>query len=83
MLTCFLIFVRKRKTRCKTTDVVYVLQEEVQWCDDDMGSNSNWPDIPEPSDPTYKKERKLSPKRKKKVRAESDYFSLFLSAPSM
>jgi hypothetical protein len=72
MLTCFLTFVRKHKTRCKTADAVYVLHEEVEWSDDDTGSDSDWPDIPEPSDPTYKKARKLSPKRKKKARAEYD-----------
>jgi hypothetical protein len=72
MLTCFLTFVRKRKTRCKTADVVYVLHEEVEWSDDDMESDSDWPDISEPSDPIYKKARKLSPKRKKTARAEYD-----------
>ena len=70
MLTCFLTFVRKRKTRCKTAEAVYVLHEEVEWSDDDTGSDSDWPDIPEPSDPTYKKARKLSPKRKKTARWE-------------
>jgi hypothetical protein len=72
MLTCFLTFVRKRKTRCKTADAVYVLHEEVEWSDDDTGSDSDWSDIPKPSDPTYKKPRKLSPKRKKTARAEHD-----------
>jgi hypothetical protein len=47
---------------------VYVLHEKVEWSHDDMGSNSEWPDILEPSDPTYKKARKLSPKRKKIAR---------------
>jgi hypothetical protein len=56
--------------QCKTADAVYVLQEEVEWSDDDTGSDSDWPDIPEPSDPTYKKARKLSPKRKKIARWE-------------
>jgi hypothetical protein len=41
-------------------------------CDDDMGSNSDWPNILEPFDPTYKKARKLSPKRKKIARSEYD-----------
>jgi hypothetical protein len=47
-----------------------VLHEEVESSDDDTGSDSDWPDIPEPSDPTYKKARKLSPKRKKTTRSE-------------
>jgi hypothetical protein len=49
-----------------------VLYEEVEWSDDDTGSDSDWPDILEPSDPTYKKARKLSPKRKKTVRSKYD-----------
>jgi hypothetical protein len=51
---------------------VYVLHEEVEWSDDDTGSDSDWPNIPEPSDPTYKKARKLSPKRKKTARSKYD-----------
>jgi hypothetical protein len=70
MLTYFLTFVRKRKTRCKIADAVYVLHEEVEWSDDDTGSDLDWPDIPKPSNPTYKKARILSPKRKKTTRAE-------------
>ena len=60
---------RKRKPRCKTADVVFVLHDEAkfQWSDGDDGSDSDWPEIPEPCEPTYKKERKLSPKRKKNV----------------
>jgi hypothetical protein len=47
-----------------------VVHEEVEWSDDDTGFDSDWPDIPEPSDLTYKKARKLSPKRKKTARSE-------------
>jgi hypothetical protein len=47
-----------------------VLHEELEWSDDDTGSDSDWLDIPEPSDPTCKKARKLSPKRKKTARWE-------------
>jgi hypothetical protein len=49
-----------------------VLHEEVEWSDDDTGSDSDWPDILKPSDPTYRKARKLSPKRKKTARSEYD-----------
>jgi hypothetical protein len=63
MLTCFLTFVRKCKTRCKTADAMYVLHEEVQWSDDDTGSDSDWPNI----DPIYKKARKLSQRGRRKL----------------
>ncbi|KAM0831469.1 hypothetical protein ACQ4PT_065514 [Festuca glaucescens] len=59
----------RRKPRCKTTDAVFVLPNEArfEWTDDDEGTDSDWPDIPEPSEPAYKKARKLSPRRKKIV----------------
>ncbi|KAM0824178.1 hypothetical protein ACQ4PT_070379 [Festuca glaucescens] len=60
---------RKRKPRCKTTDAAFVLHDEArfEWTDDDKETDSDWPDIPKPSEPSYKKGRKLSPRRKKIV----------------
>ena len=63
---------RKSKPRCKTAEAVFVLHEEAkfQWSDGDEGSDSDWPDIPEPSEPAYQKARKLSPRRKKNVETQ-------------
>ncbi|KAM0908726.1 hypothetical protein ACQ4PT_015265 [Festuca glaucescens] len=60
---------KKRKPRCKTADAVFVLHDEArfEWTDDNEGTDLDWPDIPEPSEPAYKKARKLSPRRKKIV----------------
>ncbi|KAM0845161.1 hypothetical protein ACQ4PT_056571 [Festuca glaucescens] len=60
---------RKRKPRCKIVDVVFVLHDEArfEWTDDNEGTDSDWPDIPKPSEPAYKMAREMSPRRKKIV----------------
>ena len=58
---------RKRKTRCKTADSMIVLgeQKSCDWSDGDDSSDHDWLDMPDPSEPSYKKARRLSPKKTK------------------